>query len=36
MNSKLTTYQQVLAVIYLLTITAAIAVTILDIFIWRK
>ena len=36
METKLTTYQQVLAIVYALTIVAAIVVTALDLFIWRK
>ena len=36
MDMKLTTYQQVLSVVYALTYAAAIAVVILDIFIWRN
>ena len=36
MEPKLTTYQQVLSVVYALTIVAAIVVTALDLLIWRK
>jgi hypothetical protein len=36
MNSKLTTYQQVLAVVYLITIMTAIVVTTLNLINWRN
>ena len=36
METKLTTYQQVLSIIYVITIIAALIVAALDIFIWRN
>ena len=36
MDMKLTTYQQVLSVVYAITFTAALIVAALDIFIWRN
>jgi hypothetical protein len=36
METKLTTYQQVLSAVYAFTIVAALVVAFLDIFIWRN